>query len=205
MLPPKPRFLTEQFRLDQWRLACESIIRERVRQAIDELGYTVNRQAQSLARGQTYSIGVLAPDLGIGYIGAIVSGIDAELENAGYDLIVFTTHRRTAKEASHVASLVQSVVDGLLLILPRGLADYFAVFGGRHFPHVLIDHRGVGTNSSVVGCTNLQGGYYATEYLIKLGHRRIGFITGLMEMVFCTGSLGWVQGCPAWTSYSGSF
>ena len=40
---------------------------------MDELGYTVNRQAQSLARGQTYSIGVLVPDLGTGYVGEIVA------------------------------------------------------------------------------------------------------------------------------------
>ena len=64
------------------------------------------------------------------------------------------------------------------------------VLDDQHFPHVLIDHRGVDTNSPAVGCTNWQGAYEATEYLINLGHQRIGFITGLMEMGSAQDRLG---------------
>ena len=104
--------------------------------------------------------------------------------------MLFTTHRRAAKEANTVASLVQGVVDGLLLVLPHSPAEYFGVLNGQHFPHVLIDHRGVDTNSPAVGCTNWQGAYEATEYSISLGHQRIGFITGLMEMGSAQDRLG---------------
>ena len=156
--------------------------RERVRQVIDELGYQVNRQAQSLARRQTQTVGALVPDLGTGYIGEIIRGVDAELDRAGYDLVLFTTHRRAAKEANYVASLAQGAVDGLLLVLPRSPVDYLGALSGRDFPHVLIDHQGVDTNSPAVGAANWQGAYGATEYLINLGHRRIGFITGSMDL-----------------------
>jgi LacI family transcriptional regulator len=156
--------------------------RARVMDSIQQLGYVINRQAQSLARGQTHVIGVLVPDLGTGYIGEIIRGIDAELDHAGYDLMLFTTHRRAAKEANYVASLVQGVVEGLLLVLPRNPTDYLGVLSTRKFPHVLIDHQGVDTNSPAVGATNWQGGFVATEYLISLGHRRIGFITGSMDL-----------------------
>ena len=156
--------------------------RERVRQVIDELGYQVNRQAQGLARRQTQTVGALVPDLGTGYIGEIIRGVDAELDRAGYDLVLFTTHRRAAKEANYVASLAQGAVDGLLLVLPRSPVDYLGALSGRDFPHVLIDHQGVDTNSPAVGAANWQGAYGATEYLINLGHRRIGFITGSMDL-----------------------
>ncbi len=156
--------------------------RARVMDAIQRLGYVINRQAQSLARGQTHVIGVLVPELGNGYIGEIIRGIDGELDQAGYDLMLFTTHRRAAKEANYVASLVQGVVEGLLLVLPRNPADYLGVLSARSFPHVLIDHQGVDTHSPAVGATNWQGGFVATEYLISLGHRRIGFITGSMDL-----------------------
>jgi LacI family transcriptional regulator len=156
--------------------------RTRVIDAIERLGYVTNRQAQNLARGQTHVIGVLVPDLGTGYIGEIIRGIDSELDHAGYDLMMFTTHRRAAKEANYVASLAQGVAEGLLLVLPRNPADYLGVLNNRKFPHVLIDHQGVDTNSPAVGATNWQGGFVATEYLIGLGHERIGFITGSMDL-----------------------
>lgn len=156
--------------------------RARVMDAIQRLGYVINRQAQSLARGKTRVVGVLVPELGNGYIGEIIRGIDGELDQAGYDLMLFTTHRRAAKEANYVASLVQGVVEGLLLVLPRNPADYLGVLSARKFPHVLIDHQGVDTLSPAVGATNWQGGFVATEYLISLGHQRIGFITGSMDL-----------------------
>jgi LacI family transcriptional regulator len=46
----------------------------------------------------------------------------------------------------------------------------------------LIDHQGTGGNCPAVGATNWQGAYTATEYLVSLGHRRIGFITGSMDL-----------------------
>jgi LacI family transcriptional regulator len=156
--------------------------RAKVMDAIERLGYVINRQAQNLARGQTNAVGVLAPDLGTGYIGEIMRGIDAELERVGYDLMLFTTHRRAAKEANYVTTLVQGVVEGLLLVLPRNPVDYLGALRARNFPHVLIDHQGIDSESPAVGATNWQGAYLATEYLIHLGHRRIGFITGSMDL-----------------------
>jgi LacI family transcriptional regulator len=156
--------------------------RERVLKSIEELGYTVNRQARSLAGGRTQIIGVLVPDLGTGYIGEIIRGIDAELQLAHYDLMLYTTHRTAVKEANYVVELAQGMVDGLLLVLPRNPTDYVGTLQKRHFPFVLIDHQGTGKDCPAVGATNWQGAYNATEYLIKLGHTRIGFITGSMDL-----------------------
>jgi LacI family transcriptional regulator len=156
--------------------------RERVLEAMQRLGFVANRQARSLAGGKTNSIGMLVPDLGTSYIGEIIRGIDAELNLSGYDLILYTTHRTASKEANYVANLAEGMVDGLLLVLPRSPADYIGALTRRNFPYVLIDHQGTGQDCSAVGATNWQGAYHATEYLVKLGHRRIGFITGSMDL-----------------------
>jgi LacI family transcriptional regulator len=74
------------------------------------------------------------------------------------------------------------MVDGLLLVLPRNPVDFIGNLTQRKFPFVLIDHQGTGRDCPAVGATNWQGGYNATEYLIKLGHTRIGFITGSMDL-----------------------
>jgi LacI family transcriptional regulator len=156
--------------------------RERVIGVMQKLGYTANRQARSLAGGRSNTIGVLVPDLGTGYIGEIIRGIDAELSLTDLDLILYTTHRTASKEANYVANLARGMVDGLLLVLPRSPIDYIGTLASRTFPFVLIDHQGIGRDCPAVGATNWQGAYHATEYLIHLGHTRIGFITGSMDL-----------------------
>ena len=162
---------------------------DRVLQAMKHLGFTANRQARSLAGGRTNSIGVLVPDLGTGYIGEIIRGIDAEMELNDFDLILFTTHRIASKEANYVANLAKGMVDGLLLVLPRNPTDFIGALSQRNFPFVLIDHQGIGQDCPTVNATNWQGGFNATEYLIKLGHKRIGFITGWMDLGCATDRL----------------
>lgn len=156
--------------------------RARILQAMQELGFVANRQARSLAGGRTNTIGVLVPDLGTGYIGEIIRGIDSELSLTSLDLILYTTHRTASKEVDYVANLAQGMVDGLLLVLPRNPTDYIGALTRRNFPFVLIDHQGNGESCPAVGATNWQGAYAATEYLIRLGHTRIGFITGSMDL-----------------------
>jgi LacI family transcriptional regulator len=156
--------------------------RERVEIIMREMGYVANRQARSLKGSKTNVIGVLVPDLGTGYIGEIMRGIDSELALNQLDLMLFTTHRTAIKEANYIANMVEGMVDGLLLVLPRNPADYTGSLTRRNFPFVLIDHQGTGEDCPAVGATNWQGAYNATEYLIKLGHSRIGFITGSMDL-----------------------
>lgn len=156
--------------------------RERVSAVMREMGYVANRQARGLKGSKTNVVGMLAPDLGTGYIGEIMHGIDAELALHDLDLMLFTTHRTAAKEANYVANMVQGMVDGLLLVLPRNPVDYMGTLTRRNFPFVLIDHQGTGNPCPSVGATNWQGAYNATEYLVKLGHTRIGFITGSMDL-----------------------
>ncbi len=156
--------------------------RLRVLDTMQRLGFVANKQARSLAGGKSNSIGVLVPDLGTGYIGEIIRGIDAELSLNSIDLILYTTHRTASKEANYVANLATGMVDGLLVVLPRSPADFIHDLTLRNFPFVLIDHQGIGKDCPAVGATNWQGGFTATEYLIKLGHQRIGFITGWMDL-----------------------
>jgi LacI family transcriptional regulator len=156
--------------------------RQRVQQALVDLGYVANRQARSLRGGRTHMIGLLVRDFDSGYIGEIIRGIDRELGERQYDLVLYTTHGRSQRESDYVATLMRGMVDGLLLVLPRTPEAYLTKLRQAHFPHVLIDHQGIDTAGPAVGATNWQGGYDATAYLHGLGHRRIGLITGELRM-----------------------
>jgi len=157
--------------------------RKRVLLAMTRLGYVVDQRARSLAGGHSQVIGLLVHDVGTSYIGEIIRGVDAEVASAQYDLLLYTTHRRKTKESAYVITLTRGMADGLLLVLPRDPGAYLETLRQHRFPHVLIDHRGGDEEAPAVAAANWQGAYEATEYLIELGHRRIGFITGAMDQI----------------------
>jgi LacI family transcriptional regulator, galactose operon repressor len=156
--------------------------RARVIEAVTRTGYVVNRQARGLAGGRSQVVGLVVPDLDTSYCGEIVRGIDEELAAVSYDLMLYTTHHRIHRESAFVGNLMNGLADGLLLLLPFDPAAYLDSFRKRRFPFVLIDHEGLDNHGPSVGATNFQGGYDATNYLISLGHRRIGFVTGKLRM-----------------------
>jgi LacI family transcriptional regulator len=156
--------------------------RARVMEAVARTGYIANRRAQGLASGRAQVVGLVVHDLDTSYIGEIVRGIDEELASASYDLMLYTTHKRKHRESAFVTNLTAGLADGLLLVLPTDPASYLDSIRRRGFPFVLIDHGGSGADGPSVGATNHQGACDATRYLIGLGHRRIGFVTGNLEM-----------------------
>lgn len=160
--------------------------RDKVLRAAEKLGYVPNQQARSLAGGRSNLIGVLVPNLGNGYISEIIRGVDEQLAESNYNLILYTTHRHRGKESSYVATIMNGAADGLLLVVPLTSTTYLDTLRKQNFPYVLIDQLDRQDKSAIVRATNWQGAYDATSYLIQLGHRRIGIITGLMELTSAT-------------------
>ena len=156
--------------------------RQRVLDAAEKLGYVANLSARSLAGGRSRIIGLLVPGLDNGYIGEIMRGIDQELARSHYDLMLYTTHRAQGKESNYVNTITNGLSDGLLLVVPLVTGSYLNALQEINFPYVLIDQSDPTLKSSVVDTTNWQGSYDATRYLLELGHRRIGFISGLRAL-----------------------
>jgi LacI family transcriptional regulator len=156
--------------------------RQRVLAVMEEMGYVANLHARSLARGQSQIIGLLVHVLGTEYIGEIIRGIEEELSEVGYDLMLYTTHRQKGKEAEYVSTITKGLADGLLLVVPMGREGYLDALREVNFPHVLVDEDGINIPSPSVGTTNRKGAYDATHYLLELKHKRIAFITDVMDL-----------------------
>ena len=116
-------------------------------------------------------------------MGEVIRGIDDLLAAHGYELMLFTTHRRKRRESAHVNMMARGLADGLLIVLPRDPEAYLMSLRQRDFPYVLIDQLGIDEFDLSVTAANFEGGYEATKHLIDLGHRRIGIITGWMDMI----------------------
>ena len=162
--------------------------REKVLSAMMRLGYVANQQARSLRGGRSQVIGLLVHEVGNPYIGEIIRGIDEELTANQYEMMLYTTRRRKTKESTFVANIARGMADGLIVLLPRDPGSYVKTLNQQQFPFVLIDHPADENAPSVIA-TNWRGAYNATSYLIELGHRRIGFITGFMEITAATNRL----------------
>jgi LacI family transcriptional regulator len=79
--------------------------------------------------------------------------------------------------------MVRGLADGLLIVLPREPEAILSSLRQRDFPYVLIDQIGIDETDLSVTAANIHGGYEATRHLIELGHRRIGIVTGWMDMI----------------------
>ena len=156
--------------------------RARVLAAMERLGYVPNMQARRLAGGRSQVVGLVLHDVWNSYAVEVLRGIDEELAATGYDLMLYTSRNRMANESAHVATLTQGLAEGVLLLLPKDLGAYVDTLRQQHFPYVLVDHEGIGDIGPAVGATNRQGGHDATRYLLDLGHRRIGHVTGALEL-----------------------
>ncbi len=154
--------------------------RERVLQAMAKLGYVSNVSARSLAGGSSHIVGLVVDHLNSGYMGELIRGIDDALGEHSYNLMLYTTHRQVSREMAYVTRLTHNLADGVILIVPRNDHAYLQTLQQRRFPYVMIDYQGYNREVPSIFTTNRKGGYDATSYLISIGHRRIGFITGEM-------------------------
>ena len=152
--------------------------RQRVQAAMVELGYVAHVTARALASGRTQAVGLLAQEIDNPFFSVVIKGIDQEVSLADYDLLLCTTHSRREKEAEYVARLSHGMVDGLLIVLPTLLPEYVAQLRAQRYPFVLIDHDSEAPGCNVINAANRAGTRAGITYLVELGHRRIGFISG---------------------------
>ncbi len=152
--------------------------RDRVLAAVEKLGYVVNQQARSLAGGNSRLIGLVIADFLGSYMGDIARAIEAELLANDYDIAIFPTRADPKRERDQIERNMTGLVDGLIVTLVSPPEEYLDMLSQRGVPYVLIGSERANSTQTIVGYTNWQGGYDATQHLIELGHRRIAFLCG---------------------------
>ncbi len=157
--------------------------RERVERMIAQSGFVPARAANARREGRHGLIDLVVPALDTGYSLEIARGVEAALEPTGYRLVLSCTYsssRDPAKqERTWLARLSQGKTDGAILVLYADQSRRLEALRRRHIPFVIVDPVGdLGPDVPSVGATNWAGARAATEYLLSLGHRRVGFIGG---------------------------
>jgi LacI family transcriptional regulator len=163
--------------------------RERVRRAMEELGYSVNQQARALASGMAREIMLIhahSPELEPNsyYNAGLELGALRACSSLGFDLVT----RAVDPEDDNRFRLLASILEGQRpagLILSPPLSDdiEFIETARRAGVPVVAVSAGEKARSAVlaVGIDERAGGHLVGQHLTSLGHRRIGFIKGPPE------------------------
>ncbi len=148
--------------------------RQRVYDAIDNLGYVPQAEARARALRLTGRIGVITPFFTAPSFVQRLRGIAASLSKENFDLVIYTVDSNNRLQSYLNTLPLTGNLDGLVIMsLPVADADVNRLLE-HGLPTVLIEYPHPLLNS--VEIDDVEGGRIATEYLIKKGHKRIAFL-----------------------------
>ncbi len=155
----------------------------RVESSIKTLNYIPNAMARSLKTNKTKTIGVIVRDISGFYTSRAIRGIDDYCKSHQYNSIIYNTDFDPMVEASALQSLKQLNVDGII-IASSGMNNVLIdEFNQGDCPVVQFQLEYEQCNTSIVVADHQKSAFEATEYLIKLGHKRICFLSQNFQKV----------------------
>lgn len=149
--------------------------RKRVMEAIESLNYKPNAVAQSLRSNKTNTLGVIVSSIANNFFSKVISSIENEAMKSGYSVMVCSTHENAQEELKLVRVMQNRRVDGIIM---SSLGDnkLAAELQSYSMPIVFIDQSIPNFPFDQIDSTHYQGTFEATEYLIGLGHKKIGVL-----------------------------
>lgn len=156
--------------------------RKRVLATAKKFDYQINLLARQLSNNRTYLLGIITPFAGmVGsyYFGQVLQGIQKAISGTEYHVAMFDSESEDFNDGRKCANLCsRRRVDGLIVISP-GQDDQFPLtFANLKMPVVVVGSSFEGEQISYVDVDNVGSAAAITEHLIRLGHKRIGFLRG---------------------------
>ena len=163
------------------RPGVSAATRAHIRDLLTEHGYEPRVSRRPAATGL---VEFVIRDLESLYGTALLQGAEREAARSGASVVLTVTHGRPVGDRDWIEHLAARRSDGVVLVVSRLEPAAKEALTRLRLPLVLIDPVG-GTSRTVstVAATNWAGGLAAAEHLLELGHRRLGVITGPMDLV----------------------
>lgn len=156
-------------------------LQNRIKEAINELDYQPNLIARSLKIRKTYSIGIIYPDIEDPFFSRIIKKIEDTAYENNYSVILCNTEYDSLKEKIYFGVLKRKMVDGYIIFTTINDVDYLAsVLKNENV--VFLDRSPKLEKEVFIKLNNIKSIKLAVEYLINLGHKRIGIIMGPMKI-----------------------
>jgi DNA-binding LacI/PurR family transcriptional regulator len=153
--------------------------KQRVLEACERMGYRANALARSLKTSQSSLIALVMPSMTNSKYPEIAQTVTMVAAQKGFSIIVAVSDRNAEREAQLVNQMLDHQVAGILLSTADNAGVAQQTAGRFGVPCIEIMNRGPRATQDFVGADNRNGARLAIEYLIGLGHRRIGHVRGL--------------------------
>jgi LacI family transcriptional regulator len=154
--------------------------RRTVLEAAQQLGFVPNGLARALATGRSGLVGLVVPDITNPFFAYLARGIDDELRRNSLTLVLCNSADNDAEEARLRALLEARSVDGFIYAcMPAVVSLRDNRNPADPLPTVYIQRKPDQPNSDSVYLDDNNGARQAAEYLVSLGHHRIGMLAGL--------------------------
>jgi LacI family transcriptional regulator len=147
--------------------------RERVRQAIDELGYRPSRSARALAGLRHDATGIVFPDLSGPYYSEVILGYEERASDAGQSVFILGTHGRP--RATEQVTELADRVDGLVVMGRTVVDDVVEELHDAGVPIVLLA-RPPAAGADTVRSENEEAAQALTRHLLEHGHSAFAFL-----------------------------
>jgi len=153
--------------------------RERVEQAIAELGYFPSAVARALKTSRTRILGVIVPNITNPFFAELTRGIEDVCERSDYAVFLCNGDDDRERQGRSLETLLERRVDGVVLATPTGPAAALAKrLAGANVKTVVVDRSVPGLAADRVRIDHQAGARLAVEHLLALGHRCIACLSG---------------------------
>jgi LacI family transcriptional regulator len=153
-------------------------LRQKVNDAIEELGYVPNVLARSLKSKRTNTIALVFTDITNPYFNILARGVEDAASELGYTVIFCNTDESQEQEDKYIQLLLQKQVDGVLLVPADVSSKSIERIRKQNTAVVIIDRRIEDAQADIVRGDSEGGAYQLTKYLIDLGHEQISLLSG---------------------------
>jgi DNA-binding LacI/PurR family transcriptional regulator len=170
------RVLNNNHRVDE-------MLRTRVLEAVQALGYQPNHVARRLRAQSSTVIGLVISDIQNPYFLSVIRGVEDAAHCNRLSIVLCNSDEDQAKQQLYLQVMESEHVAGLIIV-PTSTVD----MGGlerlkqRGIPIVLLDRTVDNLQVDVVKVENVRGAQEAVQHLIDLGHRRIATLAGCVHL-----------------------
>ncbi|MGI9091641.1 MAG: LacI family DNA-binding transcriptional regulator [Gemmatimonadaceae bacterium] len=158
-------------------------VRERVLAVAGILGYKPNAVARSLRSENTYTLGLVVPNIMNPFFTAVARVVEDEARERGYSLVLGNTDENPDKEARYLDVLLQKRIDGLILSPARESSPHLREVERAGVPMVFLDRYVEGVDAPVIRADGKKAVDRLVAYLGGLGHEKLAIISGPPETV----------------------
>ncbi|MTH52800.1 catabolite control protein A [Bacillus mangrovi] len=155
--------------------------RKKVLESIERLGYRPNAVARGLASKKTTTVGVIIPDISSTFYAELARGIEDIATMYKYNIILSNSDQNQEKELHLLNTMLGKQVDGILFMSGNVTGAHTEEFKRSPVPIVLAGSIDPENETHSVNINFEQGAYDAVKLLADKGHKRIGYVSGLLE------------------------